>query len=168
MRKFMIAAAMMATTAGLAATPVNAEEFRASKVITEFNEDILFAVLRQMGATWEPAKNDFGDYLITFPNGLRATARFTACSSSTGVCKGTSISARFGKPSGMSEDEIRQRTINFNAKWSAGKSYQMQDGRPVVQAYMIVDGGITMENYRVQLAVYSDMLKKMNDELYGN
>lgn len=162
MRHLIFAAALATGTATMAVSPAHAQDFSASRIIDGFDYDTLRAVILEMGATIEPGQND--GYLIKFANGTAATASFTVCS--TGKCLGTNISARFGKPSDKTDAEIEELVVDYNRRWNAGKSYLTDDGRPVVQAYMIADGGLTMENYRMQLAVYASMLQKMRETVY--
>lgn len=147
----------------MAALPASAQSFSASRTISSFDLATLRAVVEQSGGTVETKADDDG-FLIKFSNGTAATATFTACS--TGRCLGTNISARFGKPSDKSDAQVAELVDDYNRRWSAGKSYLTDDGRPVVQAYMIADGGITMENYRMQLVVYASMLQKMRETIY--
>ncbi|GAA4039244.1 YbjN domain-containing protein [Parerythrobacter jejuensis] len=162
MRHLIFAAALATGTATMAVAPANAQAFNASRTISSFDYNTLKAVVEQMGATIEPGQNN--GYLIKFSNGTAATARFTACS--TGQCLGTNISARFGLPSDKTKAQVAELVRDFNSRWSAGKSYVIEDGRAVVQGYMIADGGISMENYRMQLVVYASMLKKMRETIY--
>lgn len=156
-------AALTCATLPVAAT---AQDFSAGRIIDHFNHGTLVAVVTELGGTVEESPND--GWLIRFPNGTAATANFTVCADETEQdCLGTSISGRFAKPTGMSDAEIEALVTDYNARWSAGKSYLTEDGRPVVQAYIIADGGITMENYRMQLSVYGDMLQKMSETIYG-
>lgn len=168
MRKFAFATALAAASLTMVAMPAQAktETFSAKRVIDHFNYDILVAVAKEMGATVETGST--GDWLVRFSNGTAATVNFTVCKDdSQQSCLGTNIAGRYAKPTDMSDDEIKALVVDFNRRWSAGKSFLTDDGRPVVQAYVIVDGGITMENYRQQLYVYSQMLSKMRDLLYG-
>lgn len=166
MRNMFFAAALAVGTVTAAATPApaNAQSFSASRIIDHFDLETLRATVIELGGTIEDSPND--GYLIKFPNGTAATANFTACA--TGQCLGTNISARFGKPSDKSDSEVERLVVDYNRRWSAGKSYLTDDGRAVVQAYMIADGGITMENYRMQLVVYSQMLQKMRETIYSD
>ncbi|ABC63484.1 YbjN domain-containing protein [Erythrobacter litoralis] len=162
MRHLILAATIAAGTATMAFTPATAQSFSASRTLNSFDYDTLRATVTEIGGTIEPGQND--GFLIKFPNGTAATATFTACA--TGKCLGTNISARFGKPSDKTDSQVAELVRDYNRRWSAGKSYLTDDGRAVVQAYMIADGGISMENYRMQLVVYSQMLKKMRETIY--
>ena len=163
MRHILTAAALAVAATAAAATPVNAQSFSASRMVTEFDPANLTAVVEQMGGTVE-ARSDGDGYLVRFSNGTAATAKFTACAN--GPCLGISVSGRFGKPSDKTDAQVAALVVEFNRRWNAGKSYLTDDGRAVVQAYMIADGGITMENYRMQLVVYSQMLQKMRETIY--
>ena len=167
MRHLIFAAALATGTATLASlpAPVAAQDFNANRIISQFNYSTLRAVVLEMGGTIEESPND--GWLIKFPNGTAATANFTVCSDdSESSCLGTNISARFGKPRDKTDAEVEELVVDYNRRWNAGKSYLTNDGRAVVQAYIIADGGITMENYRMQLSVYSSMLKKMRETIY--
>lgn len=167
MRKFALAAALATASLTMVAAPApaQAETFSASKIIKHFNYDILVAVATEMGATVKSSPND--GWLITFSNGTAATVNFTVCrGDGESNCLGTNIAGRYAKPTDMTDAEVEALVVDFNRRWSAGKSFMSDDGRPVVQAYMIADGGITMENYRQQLFVYSQMLEKMSEVLY--
>lgn len=158
--------AVAVLTSAAVPSAASAQDFSAGRIIDRFNHDTLVTVVTEMGGTVEESPND--GWLIRFPNGTAATANFTVCDDETEQsCLGTSIAGRFAKPTDMSDAEIAALVTDYNARWSAGKSYMTEDGRPVVQTYIIADGGITMENYRMQLVVYADMLQKMSDTIYG-
>ena len=164
MRKVLYALAL--TTAGVSASfsavPASAQDFSASRVITNFDEDNLRAVMTKLGGTVEPGSE--GGYLIKFSNGTAATATFTVCGS--GKCFGMNLTGGFGKPSDKSIAETERLVTDYNQRWNAAKAYSRGEGQSTVQHYMIADGGITMENYRAQLSVYSGMLEKTRETIY--
>lgn len=145
--------------------PAQAQQFSATRIISQFNYPTLRAVVIEMGGTIKEGNN--GGWLISFSNGTAATAYFTVCEDDDeSSCLGTNLLARFGKPSDKSVTETNALVEDFNKRFNAAKAFPLEDGRSAVQAYIIADGGLTMENYRMQLTVYADLLKKMRETIY--
>ena len=169
MRKLILAAALATSTAMVAATPAPANAqtttFSASRIINSFDIATLRAAVTELGGTVQ-AKDDGNGYRIEFDNGTVTSAYFTACS--TGVCYGTHLQGSFGKPSDKTVAQTEALVAEFNKNNRTIKVWSLEEGRSMADHYIIADGGITMENYRRQLSLYSYMLKKYREEIYTN
>ena len=167
MRKLILAAALATSTAMVAATPAPANAqtttFSASRIIKGFDIATLRAVVTELGGTVEP-KDDGNGYRIKFDNGTVTSAYFTACNS--GVCLGTHLQGSFGKPSDKTISETETIVTDFNKDNRTLKVWNLGEGRSMADHYIIADGGITMENYRRQLSLYSYMLKRYREAIY--
>jgi len=166
MHKTIYAAALAigSVSTALIPAPAFAQSYSASRVIGHFDIDSLSAVMNELDGTIESKEG--GGYLLKFSNGTAATATFTVCDS--GRCRGMNILGSFGKPSDKSGEETAELVRDYNQRWNAAKAYPKDDGGAYVQTYLIADGGITMDNFRAQLNVYSGMLKKMRETIYTN
>lgn len=166
MRHLILSALLAVCTTAAAVTPTsaNAQSYSASKLIYNFDIGTLRAVVSDMGGSVRTKDN--GDYEIQFANGTVSGVEFTVCGS--GKCFGTHLKATFGKPSDKSVAETERLVEQFNKDIRTVKSYSTGEGRSTVSMYIISDGGLTMENYRMQLAVMEDALQIMRETIYTN
>ena len=165
MKNLFLAAALAVGTASVAVAPApaSAQTFSESRIIKSFDIETLRAVVTELGGTIE--RKDDGNYRIKFANGTVSSVKFTACTS--GSCLGTHLQGSFGKPSRLNVSETEELVNNFNRDRRALKVWNRGEGRSMADHYIIADGGITMENYRRQLSLYSYMLLTFRKELYA-
>ncbi|QYJ06206.1 YbjN domain-containing protein [Qipengyuania flava] len=166
MRKSTRAMGALLGAAVLAVSPVPAaaQSYSASRVISYFSPDDLRAVLGELDATMEQSSDEEDRYLIKFSNGTASSVFFRVCSSSG--CRGLNFLASFAKPSDKTSEATSKLVHDYNETWSAAKAYPKSDGGAYVQHYVISDGGITMDNLRAQVNIYSSMLQKMRETIY--
>ena len=155
-----------ATAAALAFQPV-AVSAQSKDRIETFQEKDLTGALEAMGATWEPA-GDSGTINVEFPSTLRANAAIMACDDETArkECYGTSILAIFDPDPSSTPEEIAAAVNEYNYNQNFGRAYIDPEGDISVRMYIISDGGITRENYRLQIELWSISLEYFTTYLY--
>ena len=172
MHRFLIAAALvMSSPAGAqsghamreASQEAGRVTFSPTRLIEEFDISTLRSVVSELRGT-VTANDDGSGYRIEFENGTVTSAYFTACSN--GKCLGTHLQGSFGKPSDKTVAQTDGIVNAFNRDNRTLKVWSRGDGRSMADQYIIADGGITMENYRRQLSLYSYMLKQYRQALY--
>ena len=156
---------LAAATAALALQPVAASA-QAKDRIETFQIKDLTTALDAIGAKWEVA-GDSGTINVTFPSTLRANAAIMACNEETGdECYGTSILAIFDPEPGQTPEEIAAAVNEYNYNQNFGRAYIDPEGDISVRMYIISDGGITRENLRLQIELWSISLEYFTTYLY--
>lgn len=135
-----------------------------SEIIGTFSRSDLEVALRANDAKWE-AHPDNNSIKVIFSNGFHANAALMACEDSDILenCYGTSILATFAPPENASPADIAEAVSAYNYRQNFGRAYVDPEGALSVRIYIISDGGITRENYRRQIELWSMSLEK----LYG-
>lgn len=168
MRKSLSLYACAAVMFAMQAAPAAAQAYSAGKIIRSIDDATLTATLDDLKATWE-ASSDKSDadttiYEVSFETGLLAFAYTRACDPD---CKGLVVAAAFDKPEGVTDADLAAKLRTFNDTHAAGKAFLGEDGSPMIQWYVIVDGGISMANLRTQLSVFTDIGYEFSDALYN-
>ena len=160
--------AMAAATFALALQPAMAAA-QGSQILKIFSRDDLQQALDEIGATYEDA-GDNRTINITFPSTLRANGAVMACDDDATEknCYGTSILAVFDPDTSSSQEEISAAVNRYNYNENFGRAYIDPNGDISVRAYIISDGGITRENYRRQIELWSRSLEYFTEYLYGD
>jgi hypothetical protein len=165
MRHILLATALSFGTLALAATPTEANAqstYQASRIIPTFSYENVRAVVLELGGSIE--RTDDETFVVTFSNGMKTNVQLTVCEEEG--CYGANVYATFGKPGDKTVAETEALVNDYNARWNAVKAYNRGNGNSTVQNYLICDGGISMENLRMQLAVFEGMLEKMRETIY--
>lgn len=155
-----IRTAMFVCAAGfaLSAAPVLAQE---SEIIKVFTRADLETALKANNATYE-ASSENQSLNVTFSNDFYANVLLLACDDEEAQtnCYGTSLLATFRKPEDASAQEVAEAISKYNFRQNFGRAYLDPDGRISVRMYIISDGGITRENYRRQIQLWTRSLEK--------
>ncbi|MBX7532910.1 YbjN domain-containing protein [Qipengyuania sp. 1XM1-15A] len=158
MTKIKTALFICAASFALSATPVLAQ---GSEIIRVFTRADLETALKANNATFEASTSN--DSLnVTFSNNLYANVLLLACDDAEAQtnCHGTSLLATFGSPDDASAQEIAEAISKYNYRQNFGRAYVDPDGRISVRMYIISDGGITRENYRRQIQLWTRSIEK--------
>lgn len=139
-----------------------------SGTIETFTRADLYEALTANEATYEPSE-DNRTINVTFKNELRANAAVMACDDDDEEinCYATSILSTFGKPDGLSIEDVETAVTTYNYRENFGRAYvDPESGRISVRIYIISDGGITRENYRRQIELWATSLSYFVEYLY--
>ena len=161
--KYPMALALM-LAAGLATTMAQAQTFQAERKLEQFSTGALKATLAELGATTTDQEG-VPNIAVEFASGLKADALLMACqdeATSTG-CLGTSILVTFARPEGTTGATIAAAINEYNYRQNFGRAYESPTGEISLRMYIIADGGITMENYRQQLGLFSISAAKFTE-----
>lgn len=152
-----LAAVVALGLATLAPSTVQAQDYQSTRLIDNFTEQDLLAVLAERDASWQISKRSNGDplYMITFESGLKAFAWFSACRD--GQCFGLVLLAQFAGEDGNPDRTLEKRIRDFNDRYPAGKVFHDKNGNVFVQRYVMADYGITMRNLLTQIGVFEDI-----------
>ncbi|MFM7348378.1 MAG: YbjN domain-containing protein [Erythrobacter sp.] len=150
---------------GLAA-PAAAE---VAPVIEQFARADLERALRQAGAELAPAQEGSDRIDFTFDEGVVADALLLACADDAKKkrCLGTSLLATFTPTEGTTPEQIQQAINTYNYNENFGRAYVDPEGAIAVRMYIIADGGITRENYALQIRLWFASVIDFFDYLYG-
>lgn len=151
---------MLVTGASLALSGAPAMA-QGSDMIGTFSHSDLEIALGANDAKWEAIPDD-NSINVIFSNGLHANAALMACENPDTLenCYGTSILATFSPPENASPAVIAEAVSAYNYRQNFGRAYVDPKGNLSVRIYIISDGGITRENYRRQIELWSMSLEK--------
>ena len=160
------ALAAIALVSAMTLQPASAHA-QANDTIKTFQRTDLQAALEAMGASWEDAGDD-RTINITFASTLKANGAVMACDDDEQEknCYGTSILALFDPEPGMTAADINEAITTYNYNQNFGRAYVDPEGDISVRMYIISDGGITRENYRTQIELWSVSLEYFTTYLY--
>lgn len=163
----IIFAAAIASLA--AAVPAHAQNFDGDRVLQTFERADFLATLAEIGAQATPVEGQT-NLRIEFPNGLKADGVLMACDDNANEidCYGTSILASFSAPSDSNPEAIIEAINTYNYRQNFGRAFIDGEGGIKVRMYVISDGGITMENYRRQIVLWTNSAEEFFGYLYGN
>lgn len=156
----MIAVAALALQPAIAAA-------QSGDTITTFTIEDLEKALDEIGATYVDA-NDDRTINITFESTLMANGAVMACDEDETQknCYGTSILAVFDAAEGTTPQDIAAAITNYNYNQNFGRAYLDPEGNISVRMYIISEGGISRENYSMQIGLWSISLERFADYLY--
>lgn len=141
-----------------AAGAASAQDYRSSTIIQFLDADsAMKPVMDEIGATYRDADSGNGAKRIVFSNGLITFAEFRVCEDGNSDCRGMRLLASYGAPEGASRSEVLRRVNEFNGLYNTAKAVLRDDGSVYYTRYLISDGGISMENYRVGVRVFENM-----------
>jgi hypothetical protein len=82
-------------------------------------------------------------------------------------CKGLILLGYFARPADVSEAEVQAAARRFGLEQNLASVAINDEGEHVVKAYVIFDGGITLENLAVQVALFGESVRSYQAMLYG-
>lgn len=158
--------AILGMAAALAMQPTMASAQGGDR-IKFFTLEELQRALDAIGATYVDAGDD-RSINITFKSTLLANGLVMSCEDQETElnCYGTSILAVFDPAPGTSEQDIANAITQYNYNENFGRAYVDPSGDISVRIYIIADGGITRENYRRQIELWSQSLEYFTTYLY--
>lgn len=158
--------AILGAAAALAMQPTIATA-QNNPTLKYFDREELYIALDALGITYADA-GDNRTINITFPSTLRANVAIMACEDDDTEfnCYGTSILAIFDPAPGATPEQIQTAINEYNYRENFGRAYLDPSGDISVRMYIISDGGITRENYRRQIELWSISLEYFTTYLY--
>lgn len=143
----------------------------ASSILDSIDDEMLRIAISNAGASAAPLDDDANTLRIAFPNGMRGVARRMACIKAPGAqeveCKGLILLGYFSKPEGVSKARQQDALTRFGLEQNLASVIVNREGEHVVKAYVIFDGGITLENLIVRLSLFGASMKEYQGLLYG-
>lgn len=136
-------------------TLAQAQAFDPDRRMTHFTPEAIETTLDELGAK-HSGYDDRPNIRIEFANKMIADALLMACEDQAAStnCRGTSILATFEKPE-KSDAAIQSAVNQYNYNKNFGRAYIDPDGVISLRMYIISDGEITMENYRIQIELFA-------------
>jgi len=137
----------------------------ADQVIDALDDATLRALLTQLSASVTPLDEEATTLRIAFPNGVIAIARRMACTGQE-ECKGLMLTAYLPVPDEVPAkraEEVRRRS---NLESLVATVVVNQLGEHVVKTYVILDGGITVENLAIWIGLFSESARAYQEKLY--
>ncbi|MGB3472721.1 MAG: hypothetical protein WBA51_18040 [Erythrobacter sp.] len=172
MRRFFVG---LVAIAGLGlGTPAAAKvTFEGARVIDAIDAPTLQTVLAEVGATTAPLDDEENTQRVGFPNGMRGVARRMACIDDRiegdveeGACKGLILLGYFSRPDDVSPEQAQDAIRQFGLEQNLASVVINDQGEHVVKAYVIFDGGITMANLAVRVALFGESIAAYQRVLY--
>lgn len=103
--------------------------------------------------------------LVTFANKRKAVLTFGACARDGSACKSLSIQSNWTRIANASTEKTAAAVRRFNQRYSFGKAFLMEDGRPGLQRYLTADYGIVRGNLAVNLLVFANQASRFATEV---
>ena len=146
----------------------NAQANSSDRPMTQFTRSALLSALSGIDAETEEQSGK-PNISVTFDNGLMGDALLMACEDqqTSRNCLGTSILVTYETPDDATPAKVREAINEYNYRQNFGRAYLDPDGQISLRMYIIADGGITMANYKRQLALFSLSAAKLPDYVYG-
>jgi hypothetical protein len=137
-----------------------------NQVLPAFNYAGVEGVLNAVGARYQRTGTAAKPNLaVTFANGRKATISLGACNADGSACKSLSMQANWTKIANSPPGTVADAVQRFNQRYSFGKAYLMEDGRPGMQRYLTADYGIIRGNLAVNLLVFSNQVDRFAREV---
>ena len=131
------------------------------QVLPAFNYATVEGVLNAIGArsqrTGSAAKPGFN---VTFANGRKAVLSLSSCNADGSACRALSIQSSWTRIANSTPAETAAAIQRFNQRYSFGKAYLTEDGRPGMQRYLTADYGIIRGNLAVNLLVFANQVDR--------
>jgi hypothetical protein len=137
-----------------------------SRILTSIDDQTLRLAIDEVGGVVAPLDDKENTLRIIYPNAMRAIARRMACVKDQG-CKGLILLAYFSKPEGVSEAQQQAALTRFGLEQNLASVVVNREGEHVVKSYIIFDGGITLANLVVRIALFAKSAKTYQGMLYG-
>ena len=144
MIKFTLAAIMMATMATAAHAQV-ADLAEDSRLVRSVKLVDIQAVVTASGHTITSSDADSVLVSAQVPEGIRYVLRGTACDGGQ-TCQGINMVISYDMPNGIDDGRLNQADVTF-----AAASVWRSNNNIGVSRYVILDGGMTMENIKINL-----------------
>ncbi|MBA3676207.1 MAG: YbjN domain-containing protein [Sphingosinicella sp.] len=137
-----------------------------NQLLPAFNQANVEAVLNAIGARSQRTSGGEKPALaITFPNGRKARVSLGACNADGSACKSLSIQSNWTRIANSPPDRVTAAVQRFNQRYSFGKAYLTEDGRPGMQRYLTADYGFIRGNLAVNLVVFSNQVDRFAREV---
>ncbi len=137
-----------------------------SQLLPAFNQANVEEVLGAIGARSQRTSGGARPALaVTFPNGRKALVSLGACNADGSACKSLSVQSNWTRIANSPPDRVGTAIQRFNQRYSFGKAYLTEDGRPGMQRYLTADYGFIRGNLAVNLVVFSNQVDRFAREV---
>jgi hypothetical protein len=145
-----------AVPAGAAAARWNPRAPENNELLPAFSHATVEPVLNAIGVrhqrVLQPGRPGF---LLTFPNGSKATLTMSSCDAAGSACKALGIVSYWTRVAKAPPERTARAIEQFNQRYSFAKTFVAPDGRPALQRYLTADYGFVRGNLAVNLLVFS-------------
>lgn len=137
-----------------------------SQLLPAFNQSNVEAVLSAIGARHlRTGGGSKPGLAVTFANGRKALITLGACNGEGSACKSLSMQSNWTRIANSPPERVASAIQRFNQRYSFGKAYLTEDGRPGMQRYLTADYGFVRGNLAVNLVVYSNQVDRFAREV---
>ncbi|HEY0627007.1 MAG TPA: YbjN domain-containing protein [Allosphingosinicella sp.] len=163
-----LALSAMSSTAQAAVPRWNPKAPENAQVLPAFNYGTVEGVLNAVGARYQrtgsAAKPGFN---VTFANGRKAVLALGACNADGSACRSLSMQSSWTRIANSTPEKTATAIQRFNQRYSFGKAYLTEDGRPGMQRYLTADYGFIRGNLAVNFLVFANQVDRFAREVLG-
>ena len=132
-----------------------------NQVLPAFNYSTVEGVLNAIGAKAQRTGSGTNPgFNVVFANGRKAVLSLGACNSDGSACRSLSMQSSWTRIANSTPAETGEAIRRFNQRYSFGKAYVTEDGRPGMQRYLTADYGIIRGNLAVNLLVFANQVDR--------
>lgn len=137
-----------------------------SQLLPSFNYGTVESVLGSIGARYQRSGSAAKPVLlVTFANGRKAVLTLGACTGNGSACKSLSMQSNWTKIANAPVERTAEAIQRFNQRYSFGKAFLSDDGRPGMQRYLTADYGFIRGNLAVNLLVFANQVNRFATEV---
>lgn len=129
-----------------------------SQLLPAFNAANVESVLTSIGARHQ--RSGPATILVTFANNRKAVLTLGACNDDNSACKSLSVQSNWTRIANATQEQTATAIQRFNQRFSFGKAFLLEDGRPGLQRYLIADYGFPRGNLAVNLLVFANQVDR--------
>lgn len=156
----------LATTAQAAPGRWNPKAPENSQVLPAFTAANVETVLSAIGARHQRRGSAREPVLlVTFANNRKAVLSLGGCNADASACKSLSMQANWTRIANATPAQTAVAIQRFNQRYSFGKAFMMEDGRPGMQRYLTADYGFVRGNLAVNLLVFANQVNRFATEV---
>ena len=137
-----------------------------NQLLPAFSQANVEAVLTAIGARYQRTGTTSKPRLAaTFANGRKTLISLGACNGDGSACKSLSMQSNWTRIANSPPEKVAAAIQRFNQRYSFGKAYLTEDGRPGMQRYLTADYGFIRGNLAVNLVVFSNQVDRFAREI---
>ncbi|HWH18428.1 MAG TPA: YbjN domain-containing protein [Allosphingosinicella sp.] len=158
----LLALALSGTAAGASAPGRwNPRAPENSQLLPAFNYATVEGVLDAIGARYQrTGRGANPGFNVTFANARKAVLSLGACNGDGSACKSLSMQSSWTRIANSPLPQVAEAIQRFNQRYSFGKAYLTEDGRPGMQRYLTADYGFIRGNLAVNLLVFANQVDR--------
>lgn len=150
-----------ALTGAAAPTRWNPRAPENNQLLPAFSHATVAPVLDSIGARYSRTGGAANPgFNVTFANGRKAVLSLGACNADGSGCKSLSMQSSWTRIANSPMPRVAEAIQRFNQRYSFGKAYLTEDGRPGMQRYLTADYGFIRGNLAVNLLVFANQIDR--------